>query len=58
MKTLKFINKRGLFLTDTTDLISGKMKIEDSLEEITDLFCELSWTDELPMLLLVILGGT
>jgi hypothetical protein len=58
MKTLKFIDKRGLFLTDTTDLISGKMKIEDSLEEITELFCERGWTDELPMLLLVILGGT
>jgi len=28
------------FLADTTDLISGKMKIEDSLEEITNLFCE------------------
>jgi hypothetical protein len=34
------------------------MKIEDSLEEITELFCERGWTDELPMLLLVILGGT
>jgi hypothetical protein len=46
------------FLKDTTGLISGKMKIEDSLEEITNLFCECGWTDRLSVLLPVIYGGT
>lgn len=45
-------------MTDTTDLFSGKMKIEASLEEITNLFCEHGWTDGLPMLLPVIYEGT
>jgi hypothetical protein len=45
-------------LKDTTGLISGKMKIEDSLEEITNLFCERGWTDGLSVLMPVIYGGT
>jgi hypothetical protein len=43
-------------LRDTTDLISGKMKIDGPLEEISNLFCERGWTDGLPMLLTVIWG--
>ena len=46
------------FLKDTTGLISGKMKIEDSLEEITNLFCKRDWTDVLSVLLPVTYGGT
>jgi hypothetical protein len=44
-------------LTDTTGLISEKKKIEDSLEEVTNLFCERDWTNGLSVLMPVTYSG-